>query len=110
MNLWQDFPGPNAAYVLELYQRYQQNPGAVDPTTRAYFEQWQPSTDGVEPVAAMPMEAIVGVINLAQAIRRHGHLAARLDPLNGSPALDPVLDMNTYQLTADTAYQRDIHR
>jgi 2-oxoglutarate dehydrogenase E1 component len=34
------FFGPNAGYALELYERYQQNPDAVDPATRAIFEKW----------------------------------------------------------------------
>ena len=35
MDIWRDFPGPNVAYVLELYDRYRQNPEAVDTATRA---------------------------------------------------------------------------
>jgi 2-oxoglutarate dehydrogenase E1 component len=31
------FFGPNAGYVLELYERYQHDPQSVDPETRAYF-------------------------------------------------------------------------
>ena len=34
------FFGPNAGYVLELYDRYRQDPLSVDPETRAYFERW----------------------------------------------------------------------
>ena len=32
------FEGVNAGYVLELYERYRQNPESVDPSWRAYFE------------------------------------------------------------------------
>ena len=34
-----DFHGPNAGYVLDLYDRYRKNPESVDPATRAFFEQ-----------------------------------------------------------------------
>jgi 2-oxoglutarate dehydrogenase E1 component len=112
MDIWQDFHGPNAAYVLEIYQRYQQNPNAVDPTTRALFEQWTPpadgaapSTDGVTHPAAGDIQSIVGVINLAQAIRRFGHLGAQLDPLDDNPPGDPILEMDTHHLSEEAARQ-----
>ncbi len=31
------FYGPNAGYVIELYERYRQHPAFVDPATRAIF-------------------------------------------------------------------------
>ena len=37
-----EFYGPNAGYVLDLYERYQQDPNAVDPATRAAFQDWTP--------------------------------------------------------------------
>ncbi len=37
-----EFYGPNAGYVLDLYERYQQDPDAVDPATRAAFQTWTP--------------------------------------------------------------------
>ena len=42
-----EFYGPNAGYVLDLYDRYQQDPNAVDPVTRAAFQGWTPPV--VEP-------------------------------------------------------------
>ncbi|HWQ13162.1 MAG TPA: 2-oxoglutarate dehydrogenase E1 component [Roseiflexaceae bacterium] len=39
------FFGPNAGYVLELYERYRQDPLAVDPETRAFFERWSPPAE-----------------------------------------------------------------
>ena len=41
---WLDgFYGPNAGYVVELHERYQRDPNAVDSTTRAFFAGWQSS-------------------------------------------------------------------
>lgn len=111
MDIWRDFHGPNAAYVLEIYQRYQQNPNAVDAATRAFFEQWTPSTDGFPSVdggtrtAPGDIQSIVGVINLAQAIRRFGHLGAQLDPLGDNPPGDPILEIKTHQLSEEAARQ-----
>ena len=42
------FAGVNAGYVLELYERFRQNPESVDPATRAAFEKWNPAE--LEPV------------------------------------------------------------
>ena len=39
MNFWREFHGPNAGYVLELYERYRNDPSSVDAATReAYHE------------------------------------------------------------------------
>src|SRR5438128_2065711 len=38
-----DFYGPNAGYVLDLYERYQRDPQSVDEHTRALFDGWSPS-------------------------------------------------------------------
>lgn len=96
------FYGPNAGYVLELYERYRQNPASVDPDTRAIFESWpplpvetsSPVSQTVEPAAqapAAPVAKIVAASNLAHAIRSRGHLGAHLDPLGSEPLGDPAL-------------------
>jgi 2-oxoglutarate dehydrogenase E1 component len=36
------FYGPNAGYVLDLYERFQRDPLSVDAETRAFFAGWQP--------------------------------------------------------------------
>src|ERR1051325_5179700 len=36
-----DFYGPNAGYVLELYERYLADPGSVDEEWRATFDGWE---------------------------------------------------------------------
>jgi 2-oxoglutarate dehydrogenase E1 component len=103
-----DFHGPNLGYILELYDRYQQNPDAVDAATRAYFKHWTPPADQldlpIQPTGA-PLDQLGGVVNLAQAIREYGHLAAQLDPLGSPPPGDPSLDLATYGLTEDALRQ-----
>src|SRR5262245_9213824 len=39
---WADFFGPNAGYVVELYDSYVRDPSTVDPQTRAAFDAWRP--------------------------------------------------------------------
>ncbi len=104
MDLWRDFPGPNAAAVLELYDRYRQDPGAVDEATRALFARWTPTETAPLAFAPSSWRAIAGAANFAQAIRAYGHLEARLDPLGSSPPGDPALDPATHGVTeADLA-------
>ena len=95
------FHGPNAGYVLELYERYRQNPEAVDPVTRQVFEQWTPRAgNGAAPAAAgVDVTTLMAAGNLARAIRRVGHRASRLDPLGSDPPGDPQLDPATHGLS-----------
>jgi hypothetical protein len=106
MNDWRDFHGPNAGYVLELYDRFRQNPESVDAATRAYLATWSPPAETAALAAPeYPLEKIVGAVNLAQAIRAYGHLAARLDPLGSSPRGDPILLPSTHGVTEDDLRQ-----
>lgn len=111
MNISNQFQGVNEAYLLELYEKYRQNPDAVDPAARALFTLWQPleetavSTNGriaaARTAAAAPdTNKIMGVVNLAQSIRDYGHLAAKIDPLGMfNPPGDPALELAAYDLT-----------
>ncbi|MBI4789983.1 MAG: 2-oxoglutarate dehydrogenase E1 component [Chloroflexi bacterium] len=106
MNAWHDFPGTNAGYVLELYDRYRQNPSAVDAATREFFSHWTPPTDGAAPASTeLPITKVVGAVNLAHAIRAFGHLAAQLDPLGSPPRGDPALNPATHGIAEDDLRQ-----
>jgi 2-oxoglutarate dehydrogenase E1 component len=103
MSIYNRFHGPNAAYVLDLYERYERDPDSVDPATRAYFEQWRPElppTSAPVAVAAPDTGKIVGAANLAQSIRARGHFAAALDPLGSEPVGDAGLEASTHGLSA----------
>jgi 2-oxoglutarate dehydrogenase E1 component len=106
MDFWETFHGPNAGYVLELYERFREDPASVDGATRRLFEQWQPPVDGEDGagpdlVATVSAEKISSAVYLVQAIREFGHLAARLDPLGSEPPGDPALSLDSYGLTAE---------
>jgi 2-oxoglutarate dehydrogenase E1 component len=118
------FHGPNAGYILELYERYQKDPQSVDAQTRTVFEQWASMMDE-QPVAvatqttsistaptftAVPSDTsldvphVVGAARLIRYIRELGHLDARIDPLGSSPHGDPGLDPAIHHITdADLA-------
>ncbi|HUL72599.1 MAG TPA: hypothetical protein VLT86_05825, partial [Vicinamibacterales bacterium] len=105
----QEFQGVNAAYVEELYERFQRDPQSVDAATRAFFETWSPAfASGVGEaapqgapgnLAGTPISVLVGAVNLAQSIRRYGHLAARIDPLGARALGDPSLALETHRVT-----------
>jgi 2-oxoglutarate dehydrogenase E1 component len=103
MNFWREFHGPNAGYIQELYTQYRQNPESVDAVTRRYFEQQGPPPDGVivsdGHLTSVNLDKIMGVVNLAQAIRQYGHLAAQLDPLGSTPPGEPSLEVIYYNLS-----------
>ena len=111
-----EFYGPNAGYVLDLYDRYQQNPDTVDPATRAIFQRWTPpaappayrngtgSPPASAPIAVDRGEAIdvmkvVGAARVTRMVRELGHLTAHIDPLGSPPPGDPGLELATHDLT-----------
>ena len=117
MNNIEKFYGPNAGYVLELYERYQHDPTSVDASTRDFFASWSaPSVEAVQTSVQVPKQAsknierafsttqvaqIVAASALARAIRERGHLGAHLDPLGSEPIGDPALLPETYGITND---------
>lgn len=104
MAVWRDYLGPNAGYVQELYERFSEDPEAVDEETRLLFEKYgPPEVAAALPVSSegAPLEKGVAAANLAQAIRSFGHLDAQLDPLGSPPPGDPALLPATYGLSED---------
>jgi 2-oxoglutarate dehydrogenase E1 component len=92
------FQGVNAGFVLELYDRFRNDPTSVDAATRAVFEQWTPSKVAEPSAPSVParLQAVVGTANLAESIRRYGHLGAHLDPLGTAPIGDPSLSPDAH--------------
>jgi 2-oxoglutarate dehydrogenase E1 component len=86
------FHGPNLGYVLELYERFTRDPASVDDATREFFQSWRPPADATPSASAADVARVMGAVNLAQAIRSLGHLAARLDPLGNAPTGEPSLE------------------
>ncbi|HTI14897.1 MAG TPA: 2-oxoglutarate dehydrogenase E1 component [Dictyobacter sp.] len=119
MDTLEKFYGPNAGYVLALYERFKQDPASVDEATRAFFMSWPPDVPALQrpSVLASSIESqepafsstqvmhIVAASHLAHAIRERGHLGAHLDPLGGEPLGDPALLPETYGITNEDLRQ-----
>ena len=105
------FYGPNAGYVLELYESYRQNPASVDDVTRAIFDTWSPEDqlaierEAPPGMAFIEVSRIVAASTLAHAIRSRGHLGAHLDPLGSEPLGDPALLTETYGINDEDLAQ-----
>jgi 2-oxoglutarate dehydrogenase E1 component len=113
MSLLDEFHGPNSGYILELYDKYLENPSSVDPKTRKIFDLWKPelngsgipnikesvSTNGRTAHSGIDIDKAVSVSNLAQAIRRHGHMESNINPLEDPPKGDPTLNPKMHGLT-----------
>ena len=84
---WQEFTGLNRGYVLELYEKVPQRSGRRSTQKRARCSSAGRRRPNPTPVPdGVPLQKVVGAVNLAQSIRRYGHLAAQLDPLGSRPA------------------------
>jgi 2-oxoglutarate dehydrogenase E1 component len=109
------FSGINAGYVAELYERYQRDPQSVDPASRAILERELPAAalagetavtggaagDGAAAGPGVSLAAVVGAVNLAESIRKYGHLKAQLDPLGSRPTGDRSLSPEGHGITAE---------
>jgi 2-oxoglutarate dehydrogenase E1 component len=99
MSLEKEFHGPNFGYILELYERYRDDPNTVDEATRKLFDGWSPA--GTEPASLPTTRSLLSLTraaNLAQSIRLYGYLSANLDPLDDAPAENPLLTLEFYKL------------
>jgi 2-oxoglutarate dehydrogenase E1 component len=117
-----DFYGPNAGYVVELYERFRQDPASVDEPTRRIFERWAseggpaavlpssppPSAPSVPPEAptvryadGIEIAKVVGAARLIRLIRETGHLCAAIDPLGSPPPGNPDIDLTAQGLTEE---------
>ena len=68
MSEWQQFHGPNAGYLMELYEQYLADPQSVDEATRAFFAQWAPPEGEVGEVQ-QPLD-VTRVVGAARLIRQ----------------------------------------
>ena len=101
----------NAGYVQAVFEQYLQNPASVDAAWRRLFD-----ADGVAGLLGADRNgrgAAVGEVQLRvaraageliDAYRLHGHRAANLDPLGGTPPGHPMLEPEFHAITREELY------
>ena len=100
MTVEHEFLGPNIAYLLELYDRYRQDPNSLDEATRQFFAGWQPPALSGVPLP-VDYAKVIQAAELAQEIRSRGYLSADLDPLENAPAPDLQAALEAHSLQED---------
>ncbi|MBT2691200.1 2-oxoglutarate dehydrogenase E1 component [Bacillus sp. ISL-47] len=105
----QGFHGPNLGYVIELYERYLEDAGSVDPEMKEYFERngapvqdegySKPSNQVDAALNTGQLEKTLAAIRLADNIRTYGHLAADIYPLGNHKPENELFELSKYGLT-----------
>jgi 2-oxoglutarate dehydrogenase E1 component len=99
----------NADLIDEMHRAWLDNPDAVDPTWRAFFQGFALGNNGAPLAGLLEGDAASGVAivdslrqshvhALVNAYRSIGHLEAHLDPLGGPPAPTPKLALAEFGL------------
>lgn len=105
---WAKLSGPNLGYMLEMYDLYLESPELVGADLAELFKQYgTPSAvteNAVDFSASKHIDEnnfgkVIAAVQLADAIRAHGHLAADIYPLNDRPKDSTRLDPSSYGLT-----------
>ncbi len=99
----------SADYIESLYQQWKDSPDSLPESWHLFFEGFEMAMCPRSCVAATQAEAQSNVIRLIDSYRRHGHLAAQIDPLGHNlqslPELLPKtfgFDENDLQRVFDT--------
>lgn len=103
------FHGPNLGYVIELYEKYLEDPNSIDAEVKEYFDQGNIPTMETEVVTSdvgrsgEPQdnnpEKIIAALRMADHIRGYGHLSANVLPLATDQEMDPQTSPEKWGLT-----------
>ncbi|MER2263308.1 MAG: thiamine pyrophosphate-dependent enzyme, partial [Psychrobacillus sp.] len=104
---WNQFQGPNLAYLLEQYDLYVHSPDDVEEEIGALFKQYgspedslgQSETISISSNTNNSLDKILRAIRFADAIRTHGHQNANVYPLNNRVQDPSKISMEFYGLS-----------
>lgn len=101
----------HTAYFADLYDQYLQNPDAVEPSWRAFFqgydfgsENYGLSGEIIEGVSAQMPEQLqkeFQVVKLIDGYRMRGHLFTKTNPVRERRTYIPTLDIENFGLTSN---------
>jgi 2-oxoglutarate dehydrogenase E1 component len=94
--------GWNGAYVEEMYRRFQEDPAALEPHWRAFFEGFDLGARGpAAGAAAIPHSKQAQVDALIYHYRDIGHFAADIDPLGVPRPFPEHLTLESFNLSEE---------
>jgi 2-oxoglutarate dehydrogenase E1 component len=106
----------NLDAIETAYERWRQDPAAVDESWRIFFEGFELGTAGTA-LPTMTAGAETSIVRLIDAYRDLGHFLARLDPLGEAKTTYPLLELSEFGLdegdldrTFDTSYFLGLQR
>jgi 2-oxoglutarate dehydrogenase E1 component len=99
----------HTAYFADLYDQYLQNPDAVEPSWRAFFQGYDFGSDNyglegeiVEGVSTQIPEQVqkeFNVVRLIDGYRMRGHLFTKTNPVRERRTYSPTLDIINFDLS-----------
>lgn len=103
----------NTDFFADLYERYLENPDAVEPSWRAFFQGFDFAQENYsdsqyhisQPIEHSPIpqqvEKEFKVINLINGYRTRGHLFTKTNPVRNRRSYTPDLSIENYGLSQD---------
>ena len=98
----------HTAYFAQLYDQYLQNPDAVEPSWRAFFQGFDFGIEhGEWPAEAVEVEVPESVkkefkvVRLIEGYRTRGHLFTKTNPVRNRRTYSPNLEVENFGLSQD---------
>ncbi|MGG1674606.1 2-oxoglutarate dehydrogenase E1 component [Neobacillus sp. NRS-1170] len=105
-----NFLGPNLGYLMEQFEKYNEDPLSVEQDMRVIFEQLN-EEDFIEAGITVPVtnlkaplvesEKILAAVKLAENIRTYGHLAANIYPLGNQKPDVTHLELKSHGISEE---------
>ncbi|MGK5085823.1 2-oxoglutarate dehydrogenase E1 component [Bdellovibrionota bacterium FG-1] len=90
----------NTQYIDEMFDRYNEDPDAVDSSWRYFFDGMELGSPSVQAPPSTDLSQESKVAELIIAYRGFGRLVADLDPLTPPQTSHPMLELSRFQLSA----------
>lgn len=102
----------HSAYFADLYDQYLQNPDAIEPSWRAFFQGYDfgseasgvTEQDGavcISPDVPIQIQKEFNVIRLIDGYRNRGHLFTKTNPVRDRRTYEPTLAIEHFGLTSE---------